>query len=173
MVSMVGPGRTYHGFLEKTRPTMVFTYQGWVGPTMVFSARRRRKILRFLIQKHMDSLHRNAFPNRGITEKSACGGSFPLPIIVYISPWKSKYQIQEQNHGSTFDKNHGSTFSKKHGSTFSENHGSTLILVKTMVVHLAKTMVVHFAKKNMVVHFAKTMVVHLTKTTAAHLIKPW
>ena len=100
MVSMVGPGRTYHGFLEKTRPTMVFTYQGWVGPTMVFSARRRRKILRFLIQKHMDSLHRNAFPNRGITKKSACGGSFPLPIIVYISPWKSKYQIQEQNHGS-------------------------------------------------------------------------
>ena len=150
MVSMVGPGRTYHGFLEKTRPTMVFTYQGWVGPTMVFSARRRRKILRFLIQKHMDSLHRNAFPNRGITKKSACGRSFPLPIIVYISPWKSKYQIQEQNHGSTFDKNHGitfsknhsSTFSKNHGSTFSENHssifsenhGSTLILVKTMVV---------------------------------------
>ena len=123
---------------------MVFTYQGWVAPTRVFSARRRRKILRFLIQKHMDSLHRNAFPNRGITKKSACGGSFPLPIIVYISPWKSKYQIQEQNHGSTFDKNHGSTFSKNHGSTFSENHGSTLILVKTMVVHLAKTMVVHF-----------------------------
>ena len=154
MVSMVGPGRTYHGFLEKTRPTMVFTYQGWVCPTMDFSARRRRKILRFLIQKHMDSLHRNAFPNRGITKKSACGGSFPLPIIVYISPWKSKYQIQEQNHGSTFDKNHGSTFIKNHGSTFSENHGSTLILVKTMVVHLAKTMVVHLAK-TMVVHFSK------------------
>ena len=149
MVSMVGPGRTYHGFLEKTRPTMVFTYQGWVGPTMVFSARRRRKILRFLIQKHMDSLHRNAFPNRGITKKSACGGSFPLPIIVYISPWKSKYQIQEQNHGSTFDKNHGSTFSdstlilvkstfrKNHGSTFDKNNGSTFD--KTMVVHLTKS----------------------------------
>ena len=68
-------------------------------------------------------------------KKSACGGSFPLPIIVHISPWKSKYQIQEQNHGSTFDK------------------------TKTMVVHLAKTIVVHLAK-TMVVHLAKTMVVH-------------
>ena len=86
MVSMVGPGRTYHGFLEKTRPTMVFTYQGWVGPTMVFSARRMLKILRFFIQKHMDSLHRNAFPNRGITKKIRLRRVFSPAHHSYISP---------------------------------------------------------------------------------------
>ena len=120
---MVGPGRTYHGFYL---PGLGWSYHG-------FSSPPQAENFEILIQKHMDSLHRNAFPNRGITKKSCCGGSFPLPIIVYISPWKSKYQIQEQNHGSTFS--------------------------KTIVVHLAKTIVVHLAK-TMVVHLAKTMVVH-------------
>ena len=36
MVSLVGPGRSYQGFLEKSGPTRVLSYQGLLSPTRVF-----------------------------------------------------------------------------------------------------------------------------------------
>ena len=36
MVSLVGPGRSYQGFLGKSGPTRVLSYQGLLSPTRVF-----------------------------------------------------------------------------------------------------------------------------------------